>query len=729
MAFVKLVTNRHKRCKPENRVWYITEAMSCDTETSWNHDDKNPKCWITSIQVFFQNEYKLFRKPTEFIKYLLDIIEKYNLNPQKRLKILFHNGSYDLSYLMGFFQLYLPWKDDISVLNDRHKIISYRQGGIEILDTYILSSQSLQKWGESLNISNKKKVGLYDYSKIIYQDTELTEEEKTYDKFDVLALDECFKKQLELYDDDISTVPMTATGYIRRVFRTNAQKNRPYITMFRNNTLDDLTYTMSVRAFSGGFTHGNRFKRDIVKARIGHRDFRSHYPTQLRCYPLPFGKPSVVYNANKVLDCTRRITVKEVLDLYPKYSSLVKIIIEKAELKNKKITMPFLQKSKMFNVNNSSKITLDNGRILKFDGYGEIVVDNLTLKILSEQYNIEGMIAIWVTFENMYLPKCLAKTIDEYFIGKSDNKITLAEIEETLGEFSEEAFSARNKLRISKNGLNGTYGMFAENPIHKQYNVDYTQIGKIDDIFAPIINEKSISEQLDDFYGNTNSFLPYQIAWAITSLARYELYEYIKVIGYENCLYCDTDSIFYIKTEKIEENIEKLNAKKHKNAEKLGAFITDKKGRKIYYDVFEKESDLIAFKQLHAKCYGFITEKSEFKATIAGVPERTIIGMNGEKPIYLRREEELGGITKEMKLKGEDKFDVYEALDNIKDEFKFYVNTGSTSKYLVELPHIEIIDGHEIETSGGCIISTPDSKEISETDLDDYEYEVRRSTI
>lgn len=726
----------YDRYKGEKTIYYGENYMSCDTETSWNHDENNPICWISSIQVYFCDEYYLFRKPSEFIEFLSNIINKYQLNFNKRIKILFHNSSYDLSYLIGFFQLYLPEKDDISILNDGHKIINYRQGGIEIMDTYGLTNLSLENWGKNLNIEHKKKVGLYDYSKIIYQDDELNEDEKLYDKFDVLALHECFDKQLKNYDDTVATVPYTATGYIRRVFRRKAQNNKPYMQMFKDNRLDEFSYTMSVKAFGGGFTHGNRFQQNLLKANIGHRDFRSHYPSQMRCYPLPFGKPNTIYDISDIHDKSKKFTVKDVLDLYPKYSSLVKIIITKAELKDKNITMPFMQFSKLYNMTKNSKYKMDNGRILKFDGFCELVVDNLTLKILSEQYNIIGRIMTVVVFENCYMPPNLASVIDAYFQGKSDNKIKLKEFEETLGKFAEETIEQADVLRRDKNGLNGCYGMFAQNPLHEVYDINYEYLKEDSkyDIFSPVLNTKSTDELLDIFYNNRNSFLPYQISWAITSLARYELYEYMKIIGYENVLYCDTDSIFYIKNSEIEEKIEKLNKIKYDNAIKLGAYITNKNGKIINYDNFSDENEnIIAFKQLHAKCYGYVyLDKNnipQLKVTIAGVPERTIIAMNGDEPIYLRREEELGGITKEMKLKGQDKFDPFDALDKLTDNFAFNTNTGSTSKYLVELPHIVIIDGHEIETCGGCIISTPTEKKISDISVEDFEIEIIKGDI
>ena len=123
-----------------------------------------------------------------------------------------------------------------------------------------------------------------------------------------------------------------------------------------------------------------------------------------------------------------------------------------------------------------------------------------------------------------------------------------------------------------------------------------------------------------------------------------------------------------------------------------------------------------------------MTEKEELKAVIAGVPERTVIGLDKDnKPIYLFREEELAGITKEQRLKDplRKKYfikDPYAALENLHDDFKFKINSGVTARYITEEPHKEIINGHEVSTAGGCIIRRLDDKMVHDWEfLDDVE--------
>ena len=60
---------------------------------------------------------------------------------------------------------------------------------------------------------------------------------------------------------------------------------------------------------------------------------------------------------------------------------------------------------------------------------------------------------------------------------------------------------------------------------------------------SEIHTDQDIIDGLDEYYKGRNNFLPYQAGCFVTAAARYELYEYIKTIGYENIYYCDTDHL------------------------------------------------------------------------------------------------------------------------------------------------------------------------------------------
>lgn len=713
---MKLINRRYIG---EKTIYYYDDFMALDTETSHTDDVS----WISSIQVYFLNKFHLFRKPIDFINFLNEIIERYEIYEFQRLIVIIHNASYDLSYLIGYFQLYLPYKDKRSVImRDKHNIVCYRQGGVEIRDSYALCNKSLEKWGKDLNIEHQKQVGLYDYTKIIYQDSELTDNEIKYDEYDVLSLYECFQKQMEIENDSIATVPYTSTGYVRRDTEKFCRKDKYYRKKYFTETKLNLEmFNMCLYSFAGGYTHNNRFYNGkIIKGLIGHRDFRSMYPSALRCYPLPFGKPFIFYDVFQRWKSLKVVTIKDVLNMFPEYSTISMIRIKQAILNDEKISMPFMQYAKMTIIKQDFCIK-DNGRVLSFKGDAIMYVDNYMLKILTEQYNMKVMLLKCVQFKNEYIPECLANLIDYYFKLKSDLKIEWKEKKKQFGEFAPETSEANINMMLAKMKLNGIYGMFVQNPLNDEFDVDYEseEITKIESIRK--LTDDELSDKLEAFYKNRKKYLPYQVGCFVTAISRYELYEYIKTIGYDDVYYCDTDSIFYNKTDEIESRIEELNKIKHENAIKRKAFITDSKGNKIYYDVFESEDDLKMFKGLHSKCYGMVTNANDFICTIAGIPAKTLIKSENGNNMYLTREEELSGITKEMKiLNPEIKVDNLKAIQNLKDGFKFQTNTGTTCNYDKFMYNKEkefLINGHIINTFGGGVISKLESKEVKDMDL------------
>lgn len=712
-----------KKPKGRSRVRWCSEPLGLDIETSHNHDPEHPICWMCSCQLYFDGVYTFLRTPMEVVEYLKNLIETYNLGEEKKLLVIIHNASFDLSYLLPYFQKYLPGAEDAQIIADApHKIKMYSQAGLEFRCTYQLTHKSLATWTGEMGVEHQKKVGLYDYDEVIYQDSKLSENQKEYDKNDVVGLVEAFKVHNDLRGDTTATVPLTQTGYVRRTGRRLCNKDRYYRQHYVINArLYEESYNGIVCSYAGGYTHNNRhYQGRIIRGSIGHRDFRSHYPTQARVNMLPVGRPQVYYDSRWLGYRIRHVktpTIDDILGLYPEYSTVTRLKLYKAQIKSEAISMPFLQYSKLLNCE-EERCLLDNGRVLSFKGKATLYVDNHTLKILKEQYHLSFAIEHVDKYKNGPLAAPLVELIDKFFAGKSDAKDHLKKVEKEYGEMSMEASIARALLAIEKEGVNAIYGMLATNPLRDEYAYSW-ETG-----FREVPQTKSVAEQLDDYYGKYSTFLAYQTGCFITALARAELYEYIKVIGYDKVLYCDTDSIFYLKDAATEAAIEALNEKKHAQAEKLNAYIINKKGKKVFYDVFEAEADCIAFKGLHAKCYGLVFEekgKPVFKATIAGVPERYLVGMDGEKPIYITREEELAGLTREDILKGKKDFDAFKALDSIKVGFKFKECTGTTCRYLDDVPHIEYVDGHRIETAGGAIISKLEEKEIRESWIDEFE--------
>ena len=720
---------------------YCLEPVIVDIESSNNHaeDPQDLRTWITSIQVIFHNEYHLFRRPSKLIEWYRGIYKKYHLEPthiKKRLITFIHNLSYDISYLYPYL-LELPEFDDeyTGIIEAPNKFLSFVRGSLEFRCSYRLSGMSLEKWGNEMHVMHPKQIGLYDYDAILYQDDKIDDASQKYDLYDVLCLKECIEKQLEHFKDDLTSIPLTSTGYVRRALRRSCKKDKRYRKKyFEDNRLDPELFDIIQTAYAGGYTHNNRWYNDLLirKGRtyiyhptgqkikvnnIRHRDFKSHYPTQMQ-YPLPLGRPQLIYENYMGYP----MSIDDIMEMWPEFTSFCIMRIYQADIKDEAISMPFMQYAKCFNQDIEYK-RLDNGRILNIKGQFDMCIDTLTLKIIAKQYNLEYEILKVYRMENMILPRCILDVVDKYFKGKSDKKNTYEELERLYGKFDERTIYAAFLLMNDKKMLNGIYGCTAMNPLRTEIRANQFMEFYITKEYE---SKEEIAAGLEKYYAGRNNFLPYSISGAITSAARYELFEFIEAIGYERCLYCDTDSIFYISDEKTEKRVEALNA--HKKA--FAPFVELDNGKHEYYNHFGLEPDCKAFKGLHAKCYGVVTDKG-LELTIAGVPARTLIAMDEDKPVYITREQEMmlkkrSRNKKPTELTDADYIkDPIKALDRLTDEFTFTINTGVCALYIGALgfnsartPEIIEIDGHKIETAGGCVIKKLKTKVVHNIFID-----------
>ena len=705
---------------------YCLEPMFVDIETANNHAEEpaDLRTWIVSIQVLFNNEYHLFRYPEDFVKYLRKLYYKLGLKPyddtEKKLIIYIHNLSYDMSYLYPYL-LDLPGIDKDAkyqgIIEAPNKFLSLVFGSFEFRCSYRLSGMSLEKWSKEMNAEHIKKVGMYDYDKVLYQDSDLSEDEQDYDKFDVYSMRDCLYKQMAYYGDDITSIPLTKTGYIRRTLRKSCFNDPHYKKKyFWDNKLSAVNYEYCLKSFSGGYTHNNRFWRDtLIEAgktyeyipgsgiyikvdKIKHRDFKSHYPTQQTCYKrFPIGRPQHIY------DCSTMpfvYTVEEILAEAEEFTHFVKLLITDCSLRDPMCSMPFMQLSKCYQANFNNKI-VDNGRIIKASGSFIMYVDTLTLQILAEQYTMECAVLDVYRMKNGPLPDCIIKVVDKYFKGKSDKKALVHQLTEEFGKLDPKTVEAEFDLMQEKAGLNSIYGCTVQQALKDVFQIDDNMNFSYK---TKYISEQEVEEGLESYYSGKNNFLAYQLGCVVTSLARFELYSFIRLIGYEYVLYSDTDSLFYISTPEIEKRIEAKN----KELRETAHFVELENGKREYYNEFTEEPDCLAFKGLHSKCYGVVTSKG-LEITIAGVPARTIIGMEGDKPVYYTREEELSGSEN----------DPIRALDHLTDNFTFKVNTGICALYIGALgykterkPEVIMIDGHEIHTAGGCVLNKLDTKTV-----------------
>ena len=673
--------NRNSYIRKGKSAFFNTSYICADTETSWNHNVLNPVCWIYQWAFTFDNGLYYGRTPVEFVNKIAEICEIQKTDSEHKLICFFHNLPYDFSYLVLFLKE--KFSDPIKILaHAPRKPFSVEYGnGLILRCSYKLSNDSLDRWSKKLDTKHKKLVGKIDYEKIRTQTAPLYKKDWEYMFRDVIVLDECIQKQLELYSDTIVTMPLTSTGYIRRVLKKKFDEHEKGVEnknrhLFKDSALNPITYNAHNMEFAGGISQGNinmRGKKQV--GRIRHRDFDSHYPSRLRVKR---------YSRDKYALFTEATTIEALQPYKEEYSILCEVYIQDLYLKSNEITLPYLQKSHVLRYISEGFRYLDNnGRMVAFQGISKVYVYIEEVELVRRQYN--GKILINKTYASVkdFLPKWFTDVIDSSYIGKNSLKEEI-EYLESENVNRDIIFNKKTDLMKKKNLLNGMYGVAATNPVRVEYilsgNTWKTEKTNVEDIEA----------KLKKFYNSRNSFMRFQWGTECTKNARLELMEFVECIGYENFIYSDTDSIFYYSTDEIEQRIEALNEKKKQKAMQNGAFVTLPNGTIKNYDRFALENeDIKEFKFLHSKCYAYVTEDDKLHCTIAGVVAKC------------------GKTYREDELK---------TIDNLRSKFVFNKCGGTKAKYLDS----EIMDYNNNITCGGCII-TKTTKTLKEDDYSERE--------
>ena len=157
---------------------------------------------------------------------------------------------------------------------------------IEYRCSYKLSNMSLDSFLKKFNVENKKLT--YDYEKIRYPWTELSDQELAYCINDVKGLVQAIHKQLEVDDDNLATIPLTSTGYVRRDIK---QAMKSYNHKQLKEMLPSANVYSALReAFRGGDTSSNRWLTDEILEDIDSADEVSAYILAMLCRPLPMSR-------------------------------------------------------------------------------------------------------------------------------------------------------------------------------------------------------------------------------------------------------------------------------------------------------------------------------------------------------------------------------------------------------------------------------------------------------
>ena len=538
------VTKVQKRFGREFKIEYYEDFATFDTEVST----------IPAVEVGLLYSWQacIFGIPVHgrYVDEIKELIKHLyhhcHLGFKQRLVFYVHNLEYDYQ----FFRALFDWKELFAV--SKRAILYAYAYGIEWRCSYKMTNLSLEKFTSQMNVKHQKLSGEeFDYRAIRTPDTDLGKH-IDYCMYDVIGLYEAIKKKLKQDGDNIVTVPMTSTGYVRRDCRRAMQKNKNNRKLFENMKLSRNLWKWVKDAFRGGNTHANRFKAGLVIPDVVSYDMASAYPAVIM-YERFASSP--YYQIDPPTSTDQLISWLSNKD----YTYLFDIVLLNIETK---VSVPYIPISKCQYIDHSSLVE-DNGRILSCRKI-QMRCNEDDLKIILRQYNnpkFEIRVVESVYAETAMLPKELRQCVSEYFAKKTE----LKNVE------GMDYFYAKAKAL-----LNSIFGLMCCDPVH--YDIDIDEGGEwvsaepkrdmfdSDEEYVDAL--VSMQEyKLSKFYESMNSFLPYQWGMQVTSKCRARLQEAIDIIdSYANYdaehskfVYADTDSCKFEFDQAIMDEIDKIN--------------------------------------------------------------------------------------------------------------------------------------------------------------------------
>ena len=542
-----------------------------DIETTNHPDLEQAFMYIWQFQI--EDQTIIGRTWMEFKEFMFNC--RLRLKEHEYLMIYVHNLSFEFSFLKGVYN-FKP--DEVFSIESRKVLRCTMWDHFEIRCSYLLTNMNLATFTKRMGVTQKLSGEDFNYSKIRYPWTELSDQELQYCIVDVKALVEALKVYFKIENDNFHTIPFTSTGFVRRdVKRAMRHYNRQDLY---NMQPDYEVFKILREAFRGGNTHANRYYSGRIMENITSYDRVSSYP-DVQINEL-FPMSPWIREDNVTAERACRIIYKH------QRAALMRVGFKNIRLKDPLWGCPYIPKHKCRNLGEHYN---DNGRIL-WSSWLELSLCDPDLKIIMQEYDYDS-----ITFYDFYhcrygrLPKPLREEIQKFYRDKTELK----------GVEGQELFYMLQKAK-----LNSIYGMSVQAPVKQ--TIDY-----IDGQWI----EQELPEQELLEKNNAKAFLVYSWGVWTTAHARYELEKALNIVGPARFVYCDTDSVKFIDDGKVSFN--SYNESRKRDSLQNGGVAADPKGNKHYLGVYENEGTYKRFITIGAKKYAYEDATGELHITVAGV--------------------------------------------------------------------------------------------------------------
>lgn len=612
------------------------KALYCAFDIESTNDESIDQAYMYIWQFQIEDYTIIGRTWDEFFIFLNRIKEQ--LDDYAYLMIYVHNLSYEFSFLKGCYSF---TNEEVFCIEPRKILKCEMLDHFEMRCSYLLTNMSLASFTSKMGVSQKLSGDEFDYSKIRYSWTELTDRELEYCIMDVKALVEALKVYFSIEHDNFYTIPLTSTGFVRRDVKSAMRRYN------KNDLKTQLpefpVFEILREAFRGGNTHANRYYAEEIVDNVSSYDRTSSYPDVQINELFPMGH--WLYEPDVDFDRVCRKIYKQ------HRACLMRVGFSNIRLKDPMCGCPYIPKHKCRNLCEHDN---DNGRIL-YARYLEISLTDIDFNIIINQYDFDEL-TVYDFYHTRYgrLPKPMREIIMKYFRDKTELK---------------NVAGSELYYMLSKAKLNSIYGMSVQSPV--KHSILYEN-----DLF---IEDYSMTDRELLEKQSKRAFLNY--AWGVwtTAHARKHLQDAIDIVDSKSggyCfVYCDTDSVKFIDDGSI--SFDSYNQNRKIESEENGGTACDPDGNKYYLGIYEYEGTYKQFVTMGAKKYAYIDQQDKLHITVAGA----------------------------SKSKGAEELEKRGGLPEFKEGFVFYDAGGTESVYndAPEISELHVGDNIQYITSNVLI--------------------------
>jgi hypothetical protein len=201
------------QCSRHNQWYYKDLICAFDIETSLIRTGSGTSDYISVMYIW---QLQLGKDCTIYGRTWDDFLQQMSqitnaLEPDERLFIAVHNLAYEWQWLRDPKLLGSVIDESSVFLVDSRRPLKFNayDGKIEFRCSYLHSNMSLDEFTDKMHVEHGKLSGKeFDYSKLRYPWTALTDRELEYCANDVIGLVECLYKECEIDHDTLYTLPL-----------------------------------------------------------------------------------------------------------------------------------------------------------------------------------------------------------------------------------------------------------------------------------------------------------------------------------------------------------------------------------------------------------------------------------------------------------------------------------------------------------------------------------------